>query len=104
MTEFDEKGLRGLDEALRFSARAAGYVFPDTTAEGLIPEDEPQALPLNIPQGAPRGPDCGPGPVPGGAHRCPRRAAAPGRALHRQGDLVHHERGVGEALAHAELG
>lgn len=52
MTGFDEKRLRALDEALRFSARAAGYRFPDTTVEGLIPEDPIQAKPLTIPESA----------------------------------------------------
>jgi hypothetical protein len=53
MRQFDEKRLRELDEALRASARARGYVFEDTTAEGLLDEDKPQGLPpLDIPQGA----------------------------------------------------
>jgi hypothetical protein len=52
MSDFDEKRLRELDEALRFSARAAGYHFPDTTAEGLIAEEPIQAKPLTIPESA----------------------------------------------------
>lgn len=43
MTDDFEKELRQLDEALRFSAKANGWLEPDKSVEGLLPEDEIQS-------------------------------------------------------------
>jgi hypothetical protein len=49
---WDENRLRELDEALKFSARAHGWVFPDTTAEGILPEDPIPSLVSTLPADA----------------------------------------------------
>jgi hypothetical protein len=45
MNEFEAHRMRTMEADLRFSARAAGYRFPDPDAEGLIEdENQPPAL------------------------------------------------------------
>jgi hypothetical protein len=44
VTDDLEKQLRELDEAFRASAKANGWREPDTSAAGLIPEEEIQSL------------------------------------------------------------